>query len=108
MGASFEEPRCFAAGVLSARHLYRRHPGGAGRAPGSGRVKKVSPGEISRLTASWEGEHDAWRRTDRSDWRHVYVWADSDSLQARLESQSECILVTTGATPHREKELAGF
>jgi len=36
----------------------------------------LSPGVISRLTAGWEDEHDAWQRRDLSARRYVYVWAD--------------------------------
>jgi transposase-like protein len=38
----------------------------------------------------------------------VYVWADGIYLQARMESQTECMLVIIGATPEGKKELLGF
>jgi putative transposase len=68
----------------------------------------LSPGVISRLTAGWEDEHDAWQRRDLSARRYVYVWADGVYLQARMEPQAECILVVIGATPEGKKELVGF
>jgi transposase-like protein len=68
----------------------------------------LSPGVISRLTASWEKEHEAWQRRDHSARRYVYVWADGVYLQARMEPQAECILVVIGATPEGKKELVGF
>ena len=68
----------------------------------------LSPGVISRLTAGWEKEHDAWQRRDLSARRYVYVWADGVYLQARMEPQAECILVIIGATPEGKKELVGF
>ena len=68
----------------------------------------LSPGVISRLTASWEKEHEAWQRRDLSARRYVYVWADGVYLQARMEPQAECILVVIGATPEGKKELVGF
>ena len=68
----------------------------------------LSPGVISRLTAGWEKEHDAWQRRDLSARRYVYIWADGVYLQARMEPQAECILVIIGATPEGKKELVGF
>jgi len=68
----------------------------------------LSPGVISRLTAGWENEHEAWLRRDLSARRYVYIWADGVYLQARMEPQAECILVIIGATPEGRKELVGF
>ena len=68
----------------------------------------LSPGVISRLTAGWETEHEAWQRRDLSARRYVYIWADGVYLQARMEPQAECILVIIGATPEGKKELVGF
>jgi len=68
----------------------------------------LSPGVISRLTAGWEKEHEAWLRRDLSARRYVYIWADGVYLQARMEPQAECILVIIGATPEGKKELVGF
>ncbi|NJO33292.1 MAG: transposase [Rhodospirillales bacterium] len=36
------------------------------------------------------------------------MWADGLCLQARMESQAECMLVIIGATPDGKKELLGF
>ena len=68
----------------------------------------LSPGVISRLTASWEEEYDRWRRRDLSARRYVYIWADGVYLQARMEPTAECMLVIIGATPEGKKELIGF
>jgi len=68
----------------------------------------LSPGVISRLTAGWETEHEAWQRRDLAARRYVYIWADGVYLQARMEPQAECILVIIGATPEGKKELVGF
>ena len=45
MGAADQEPRCSAAGSLSARHLDRRLSGGAGGAPRQGRAEPVAIGD---------------------------------------------------------------
>ena len=68
----------------------------------------LSPAVISRLTAEWQADYDAWQRRDLSARRYVYVWADGVYLQARMEDNAECMLVLIGATPEGKKELVGF
>src|SRR2546421_43104 len=68
----------------------------------------LSPAVISRLTAQWQADYDAWQKRDLSARRYVYVWADGVYLQARMEPQAECMLVLIGATPEGKKELVGF
>ena len=68
----------------------------------------LSPNVISRLTGEWQKEYDRWQRRDLSARRYVYIWADGVYLQARMESQAECMLVILGATPEGRKELVGF
>ena len=63
---------------------------------------------ISRLTAAWQVDYDAWQKRDLSARRYVYVWADGVYLQARMEDNAECMLVVIGATPEGKKELVGF
>jgi transposase-like protein len=59
----------------------------------------LSPAVISRLTAQWQADYDAWQNRDLSARRYVYVWADGVYLQARMEPAAECMLVLIGATP---------
>ena len=68
----------------------------------------LSPSVITRLTAGWQTQYDAWQRRDLSARRYVYIWADGVYLQARMEEQAECMLVIIGATPEGKKELLGF
>src|ERR1700693_2738637 len=68
----------------------------------------LSPAVITRLTAEWQAEYDAWQKRDLSARRYVYVWADGVYLQARMEANAECMLVLIGATPAGRKELVGF
>ena len=68
----------------------------------------LSPSVVSRLTAEWQAEYTLWQTRDLSARRYVYVWADGIYLQARMESQAECMLVLIGATPEGRKELVGF
>src|SRR6266851_5415879 len=68
----------------------------------------LSPAVISRLTAEWQADYDAWQKRDLSARHYVYVWADGVYLQARMEENAECMLVLIGATPEGKKELIGF
>lgn len=68
----------------------------------------LSPSVISRLTAGWQVQYDAWARRDLSARHYVYIWADGVYLQARMEENAECMLVIIGATPEGKKELIGF
>ena len=63
----------------------------------------LSPAVISRLTAEWQADYDAWQKARR----YVYVWADGVYLQARMAEAAECMLVLIGATPEGKKELVG-
>src|SRR5688500_18827776 len=68
----------------------------------------LSPAAITRLTAEWQADYEAWQKRDLSARRYVYVWADGVYLQARMEAAAECMLVLLGATPEGKKELVGF
>jgi transposase-like protein len=68
----------------------------------------LSPAVITRLTAEWQADYDAWQKRDLSVRRYVYVWADGVYLQARMEEAAECMLVLIGATPEGKKELVGL
>src|ERR1700704_449155 len=68
----------------------------------------LSPAVITRLTAEWQSDYDAWQKRDLMARRYVYVWADGVYLQARMEEAAECMLVLIGATPEGKKELVGF
>jgi len=71
-------------------------------------ASNLSPSVITRLTAEWQADYDAWQKRDLSARRYVYVWADGVYLQARMEANAECMLVLIGATPEGKKELVGF
>ena len=63
----------------------------------------LSPAVISRLTAEWQADYDAWQKRDLSARQYVYVWADGVYLQARMEDNAECMLVLIGATPRARR-----
>ncbi|MFQ5677700.1 MAG: IS256 family transposase [bacterium] len=68
----------------------------------------LSSDTILRLRKSWGEELVHWRARDLSARRYVYIWADGIYFQARMEDQSQCMLVIIGATPEGKKELLGF
>jgi transposase-like protein len=68
----------------------------------------LSSDTILRLRKSWEEGLTHWRARDFSARRYVYIWADGIYFQARMEDQSQCMLVIIGATPEGRKELLGF
>src|SRR5579872_1704019 len=68
----------------------------------------LSPSVVARLRDEWQADYARWQRRDLSARRYVYIWADGVYLQARMEPQSECMLVVIGATPEGVKELVGF
>jgi transposase-like protein len=65
----------------------------------------LSPTNITRLTAGWDQEYQAFRERDLSGREYVYVWVDGVHLNIRLEEDRLCTLVMIGALPNGEKEL---
>jgi len=68
----------------------------------------LSSDTVLRLRHSWKIELKKWRDRDLSTREYVYIWADGIYFQARMEHESQCILVIIGATPEGKKELIGF
>jgi putative transposase len=56
----------------------------------------LSPAVLVRLKAGWQEEFERWKKRDLSARRYVYIWADGVYLQARMESDKQCILVLIG------------
>ena len=65
----------------------------------------LSPTAITRLTAEWEGEYQAFRQRDLSNRDYVYVWADGVHFRIRLADDRLCTLVLIGVRPDGTKEL---
>ena len=65
----------------------------------------LSPTNITRLTAGWEQEYEAFRQRDLAGREYVYVWVDGVHFNIRLEDDRLCTLVMIGARPNGEKEL---
>jgi transposase-like protein len=65
----------------------------------------LSPTTITRLTAGWETEYQAWRRRDLREVDYVYVWVDGVHFRVRLEEDRLCTLVMIGVRADGTKEL---
>lgn len=77
---------------------------------GSG-AKGLSATTITRLTQTWQAEHETWSKRSLQDKRYVYLWADGVHFNIRLEdseNKRQCVLVLMGATADGKKELIGI
>ncbi len=62
----------------------------------------LSPTNISRLTAAWEEEYQAFRGRDLSGCDYVYVWVDGIHFNIRLEEDRLCTACDEGCrVPHQ-------
>ena len=68
----------------------------------------LSPTTISRLTAVWDEEYQAFRRHDLSGSDYVYVWVDGIHFNIRLEEDRLCTLVVIGVKADGTKELVAL
>jgi transposase-like protein len=68
----------------------------------------LSASTIVRLKEVWADEHARWLKRDLSAKRYVYFWVDGIYVQARLEDETQCLLVIIGATLEGKKELVGL
>ena len=65
----------------------------------------LSPTAITRLTATWQADYEAFQKGDLSGRDYVYVWADGVHFRIRLEEDRLCALVMIGVRPDGTKEL---
>ncbi len=68
----------------------------------------MSPTTITRLTASWDTEYQAWRTRRLAEADYVYVWVDGIHLKVRLEQDKVCLLVILGVRADGTKELVAL
>ena len=67
--------------------------------------KNLSPNVISRLESEWHNQYLLWQRRDLSKKKHLHFWVDGIYLQARMESEKNCILVIIGVDEYGTKKL---
>jgi len=65
----------------------------------------LSATAITRLTAEWQSDYDAFRKRDLSESEFVYVWVDGIHFRVRLEDDRLCTLVVLGVRRDGTKEL---
>jgi len=68
----------------------------------------LSASTVSRLKEVWQDELDEWQRRSLERKEYVYFWVDGVHFGARMEDESQCMLVIIGATPNGKKELVGI
>jgi len=65
----------------------------------------LSATNISRMTAEWDEEYQAYRKSSLAEKDYVYVWVDGIHFNVRLEDDRLCTLVMIGVRPDGRKEL---
>lgn len=65
----------------------------------------LSPTNITRMTASWQEEYQAFKKRHLGGRDYVYVWVDGIHVNVRLEEDRLCLLVMIGVRPDGTKEL---
>ena len=65
----------------------------------------LSAATVTRLTAQWQEDHQAFQARDLSKTDFVYVWADGVHLKVRLDEAKACVLVLIGVRSDGSKEL---
>jgi transposase-like protein len=69
----------------------------------------LSAASITRLTASWSAEREAFMSRDLSEVDYVYVWVDGVHFSVRLgQDERLCVLVMVGVRTHGTKELVAL
>ena len=68
----------------------------------------LSATNITRLTAAWDEEYQAFRRRDLSECDFIYVWVDGIHFNIRLEEDRLCTLVMLGVRSDGTKELVAL
>lgn len=65
----------------------------------------LSPTAITRLTASWQRDYEAFRKRTFHGKRYAYLFADGVHFRIRLEEDRLCTLVLIGVREDGKKEL---
>jgi putative transposase len=74
-----------------------------------GTAAGLSAAAITRLTASWAAEREAFMARDLSGVDYVYCWVDGVHFSVRLGSDDRlCVLVVVGVRTDGTKELVGI
>ena len=70
-----------------------------------GSTAGLSAATVTRLTAQWQDDADAFGKRTLKGTDYVYCWADGIHLKVRLEQDKVCLLVMIGVRADGKKEL---
>ena len=73
-----------------------------------GSAAGLSAATITRLTAQWQDDAEAFNKRSLKDTDYVYVWVDGIHLKVRLEEDKVCLLVMIGVRADGTKELVAL
>src|SRR6478752_3686186 len=73
-----------------------------------GSTAGLSAATITRLTAQWQDDANAFANRSLKDTDFVYLWVDGINLKARLERDKVCLLVMIGVRVDGTKELVAL
>jgi transposase-like protein len=68
----------------------------------------LSAATITRLTAQWQDDAEAFNKRSLKNTDYVYVWVDGIHLKVRLEQDMVCLLVMIGVRTDGRKELVAL
>jgi pimeloyl-ACP methyl ester carboxylesterase len=68
----------------------------------------LSAATMTRLTAQWQDDAEAFTKRSLNDTDYVYVWVDGIHLKVRLEADKVCLLVMIGVRADGTKELVAL
>ena len=73
-----------------------------------GEQAPLSPSAISRLNKQFKVDYENWQKTDLSDKKFYYIYADGVYLAAGIALEKACLLVIIGIDEFGEKHLLGL
>ena len=73
-----------------------------------GSAAGLSAATITRLTAQWQDDAEAFTKRSLKNTDYVYVWVDGIHLKVRLEADKVCLLVMIGVRADGTKELVAL
>src|SRR6476469_4835536 len=68
----------------------------------------LSAATITRLTAQWQDDAEAFAKRSLKNTDYVYVWVDGIHLKIRLQQDKVCLLVMIGVRADGTKELVAL
>jgi transposase-like protein len=73
-----------------------------------GSAAGLSAATVTRLTAQWQDDADAFAKRALKGTDFVYLWVDGIHLKVRLEQDKVCLLVMIGVRTDGKKELVAL